>query len=80
MGISGREFSLPEMVVKLVDAASACLAVFGFIRLETALIGVLFLLIWRHRRVGLADLMVDLHRRLLLHGVGDMGVNVQRRC
>ena len=44
------------------------------------MIGVLFLLIRRHGSVRLADLVVDLHRRLLLHGVGHMGVDVQRRC
>ena len=80
VGISGRVFALPEMVVELVDAAGACFAVFTLIRLEAALIGVLFLLIRRHGSIGLADLMVDLYRRLLLHSIGHMGVDVQGCC
>ena len=80
VGISGGLFALPEVVVKLVDAAGSCFAVLGFIGLEAALIGVLLLLVRRHGSVSLADLTVDLYRRLLLHGVGDMGVDVQRRC
>ena len=31
------------------------------------------------RRVSLADLMVNLHRRLLLRGIGYMGVDIQGR-
>ena len=72
VGISGRVFTLPEVVVELVDAAGACFAVFALVWLEAALIGVLFLLVRRHGSVGLADLMVDLHCRLLLHGIGHM--------
>lgn len=34
----------------------------------------------RHGSIGLSDLPVDLHRRLLLHGIGDVGINVQRGC
>ena len=34
--------------VRLVDTAGTCLAVYRFIRLETALIGALFLLVRRH--------------------------------
>lgn len=30
--------------------------------------------------IGFADLTVSFHRRLLLHQVGDVGVNVQRGC
>ena len=43
-----------------------------------ALIGVLFLLIRRHGSIDLADLMIDLHRRLFLHGIGNVRVDVQR--
>lgn len=80
VGISGGVFSLPEVVAQLVDAAGAGFSVLRFIRLEAALVGVLFLLVRRHRSVSLADLMVDFYRRLLLHGVGHMGVDVQRGC
>ena len=37
VGISGRVFSLPEVVVKLVDAAGACLSILALIWLEVAL-------------------------------------------
>ena len=77
VGISWGVFALPEVVVELVDAAGACFAVLTFVWLEAALIGVLFLLIRRHGSVSLADLVVDFYRRLLLHGVGHMGVDVQ---
>ena len=76
VGISGRVFALPEVFAQLVNTAGACFAVLALIWLEAALIGVLLLFVWRHRRIGFADLMVDFHRRLLLHSVGDMGVNV----
>ena len=80
VGISGRVFALPEVVVELVDTTGACFAVLALVWLEAALIGVLLLFVRRHRCVGLSYLMVDLHRRLLLHGVGHMGVDVQGRC
>lgn len=74
MGISGSVFTLLEVVVQLVHTAGTGFAILDLVRLETALIGVVLLLVRRHGRVGLADLMVDLHCHLLLHGVGDMEV------
>lgn len=65
------------MVVELVDAAGAGFAVLTLIGLEAALVGVLRSFVRRHLGVGLADLAVDLCRRLELHGVGDVGVDVQ---
>lgn len=78
VGISGGVFTLPEVVIQLVDATGAGFAVFTLIRLEAALISVRLLFIRRHRSIGLADLMVDFHCRLFLHGISHMGVNVQR--
>ena len=77
VGTSGRVFALPEVVVELVDAAGAGFAVFGFVGLEAALVGGLSLLVRRDGGIGLADLAVDLCRRLALHGVGDVGIDVQ---
>lgn len=50
------------MVVDLVDAARAGLAVLRSIGLEAALIDVCFLLLYRHRCIGFADLVVDYQR------------------
>lgn len=72
VGTSGRVFALPEVVVELVDAAGAGFAVLALVGLEAALVGGLSLLVGRHLGVGLADLAVDLCRRLELHGVGDV--------
>ncbi|MBQ8829951.1 MAG: hypothetical protein IJ022_07675, partial [Burkholderiaceae bacterium] len=72
-----RVFALPEVVIDLVQAAGAGFAVLAFVGLETALVGVLRLLVRRHLGVGPADLTVDPGRRLELHGVGDVGVDVQ---
>lgn len=80
VGISWGVFALPEVVVELVNAAGACFAVLALVWLEAALIGVLLLFIRRDGSVGLADLMVDFHCRLLLHGVGHMRIDVQRGC
>ena len=69
------------MVIDLVHTAGAGLAVPGLVGLEAALVSAGFsLLLLGHRSIGFADLAVDFHRRLLLHGVGDMGVNVQGGC
>ena len=77
VGTSGRVFSLPEVVVELVDAAGAGLAVLALVGLEAALVCVLSLLVGRHLGIGLADLAIDFGGRLELHGVGDVGVDVQ---
>ena len=58
IGTFGGVFSLPEVVVDLVDAARAGLAVLRSIGLEAALIDVCFLLLYRHRCIGFADLVV----------------------
>lgn len=34
----------------------------------------------RHTGVCAADFAVNMHRRLPLHGIGDMAVNIQRGC
>lgn len=65
------------MVVQLVDAAGAGLAVLTLVGLEAALVCVLLLLVRRDGSIGLADLAVDFGGRLELHGVGDVGVDVQ---
>ena len=73
-------FALPEVVVDLVHAAGAGFAMLGLVGLEAALVSAGFsLLLLGHRGIGFADLAVDFHRRLLLHGIGDVGVNVQGR-
>lgn len=77
VGTSGRVFALPEVVVELVDAAGAGFAVLALVGLEAALVGGLSLLTRRDGSVGLADLTVDFGGRLKLHGVGDVGVDVQ---
>ena len=74
--ISGRVFALPEVVVELVDVASASLAISALVWLEAALIGAPLLLIRWHGSVGLANLVIDLRCCLLLLGVGHMGVAV----
>ena len=60
-----------------MQSAGAGLSVLGFVGLEAALVGVPALLVRRYLGVGLADLAVDPGRRLELHGVGDVGVEVQ---
>ena len=79
VGVSGGVFTLPEVVVDLVDAPGAPFAACGLPGLEVTLVcvGLLFRLL-RHGGIGFADVAVDFHRRLLLHGIGDVGVNVQR--
>ena len=61
----------------MVHATGAGFAVRGFVWLKAALVDVLLLLVRWQGRIGLADLAVDLRSRLLLHGVGHMGVDVQ---
>ena len=63
-------FALPEVVVDLVHAAGTGLAVLRLVGLKATLVGVLLLFfLRRHGSVGFADLVVDFHRRLLLHMV-----------
>ena len=80
VGISGRVFSLPEVVIDLVDSAGAGFAAGGFVGLETGLGGLGFLDLRWNWCVGFGDLAVDFGGGLLLHGVGDMGVDVQCGC
>ena len=48
VGISGRVFALPEVVVQLIDTAGAGFALFALVGQETALGNSLFLLVrWR---------------------------------
>ena len=81
IGAPGGVFSLPEVVVDLVDAAGSPFAVLGLVRLEAVPVSAgLSLLLLGHRGIGFADLVVDFHRRLLLHGISDVGVNIQCGC
>ena len=80
VGISGRVFTLPEVVVELVDSAGAGFAAGGFVGLEAGLCALRFLCIRWDRCVGFGDLAVDFSGGLLLHGVGDMGVDIQCGC
>ena len=80
MCISGGVFALPEVVVLLADIAGAGFSVFGLGRLEGAGLNAGFFFLRGHGCVGFSDLTVDFHRRLLLHQIGDVGVNVQRGC
>lgn len=59
VGISGRVFTLPEVVVELVHTAGISFAILALVRLEAALVGVVFLFVQRHRYVSLGDLVVD---------------------
>lgn len=60
----------------MTNAAGTSFAVFRFVLLKAALVGVMLLLIRRHRRIALTDLAVDFHFRLLIYG--DEGVDAQR--
>ena len=77
MGISGGVFALPKVVVKLVDSAGTRFTVFGRGWLECVGLGAELFHFCGHGRIGFADLTVNSHRRLLLHQVSDVGVNVQ---
>lgn len=78
VGISGGVLALPEVVIDLVKTAGTALTVLERGWLEATGLGARFLLLRRHGYVSFADLAVDFYRRLLLHQVGDLGVNVQR--
>lgn len=80
MGISGGVFALPKVVVKLVDSAGTGFTVFGRGWLERVGLGAELFHFCGHGRIGFADLTVNSHRRLLLHQVSDVGVNIQRGC
>lgn len=57
-----------------MQTSRARLAVLALVGLKTALVGVLLFLFRWHWGIGFADLMVDFYCRLLLHGIGDVGV------
>lgn len=74
----GGVFALQEMVIDLVKIAGTALTVFEWGWLEASGLGVVLSSSVGMGCIGFADLTVSFHRRLLLHQVGDMGVNVQR--
>ena len=64
----------------MVDSAGAGFAAGSFVGLEAGLSGLGFLFVQWDRCVGFGDLAVDFGCCLLLHGVGDVGVDVQCGC
>ena len=62
-------FPLPEVVVDLVHTAGSPLTVLGLVGLEAALVGVLFPLLFRHRGISFANLVVDFYLYLQKEGV-----------
>ena len=73
---------LIEVVVNHGDTARAGLAYFRLVRREFDRGGIFPCrrLSRRHPSVCAADFAVDIHRRLPLHGIGDVAVNIQRSC
>lgn len=74
--------SLVEVVVNHGDTTRPRLSYFGLVRREFDRGGI-FPFLPRYRRllgVCTADFAVYMHRRLPLHGIGDMAVNIKRGC
>ena len=81
--------AFPEVIVYLIDASGARLANLSRDGLGMGLCGLVLrvygrvcallvcLLYLGHLRVRAADLAVDIHRRLHLHRIGDMTINVE---
>ena len=74
--------SLVEVVVNHGDTTRPGLSYFGLVRREFDRGGIFPCrrLSRRHLGVCAADFAVYMHRRLPLHGIGDMAVNIQRDC
>ena len=87
LGVGGRVSAFIEVVIELVDAAGSRFAMFALVRGERLAYRRFFVLGGKlvvQRLVGLirlavADPALDLLRRLLLHGAGDVAVNINRR-
>jgi len=82
VGVGRRVPSLIQVVVYHRDTARAGFAYFGLVRREFDRGGIFpFLTLFcRHTGVCAADFAVDMHRRLPLHGIGDVAVDIQRGC